>query len=84
MIPISRPTPFPLTVIPAKAGAQFWISEVKLDDTPLVRLALRAIHDANVRFGILPTQSSLRWDDEEWDFSRTYCIRVTESTLANF
>jgi hypothetical protein len=31
----------------------------------LLSLALRAIRCANVRFGILPAQSSLRWNDEQ-------------------
>jgi hypothetical protein len=40
-------------------------SKTELDYTRLLPRALRAIRCANVRFGILPTQSRLRWNDEQ-------------------
>jgi hypothetical protein len=40
-------------------------SKIKMDYSPHPRLALWAIRCANVRFGILPPQSSLRWNDEQ-------------------
>jgi hypothetical protein len=35
----------------------------ELDYSPHPRLAFQAIRFANVRFGILPSQSSFRWND---------------------
>jgi hypothetical protein len=48
-----------LIVIPAQAGIHFdlWITR------RILRLALRAIGFADVRFGILPSQSGLRRND---------------------
>jgi len=37
----------------------------ELDYAPLLRRALRAIRFANVRFGILPSQSGFRRNDEQ-------------------
>jgi hypothetical protein len=37
----------------------------ELDYARLLPRALRAIRCANVRFGILPPQPSLRWNDED-------------------
>ena len=39
-------------------------SKIKMADLRNHSLALRAIHDADVRFGILPSQSRFREDDE--------------------
>jgi len=36
-----------------------------MDDAPLLRRALRAIGFADVRYGILPSQSGLRRDDDQ-------------------
>jgi len=44
-----------------KAFALQETSKIKLDYTRLLPRALRAIRSANVRFGILPPQSGLRW-----------------------
>jgi len=62
-----RPSP----VIPAKAGIQrlcFYnrtprSARKALDDTPLLRRALRAIRFADVRSGILPPHSCFRRND---------------------
>lgn len=51
--------------MPAKSVSEYWISEVKLNDAPLLRLAHRAIRYANVRFESLPAQSGLRRDDND-------------------
>jgi hypothetical protein len=40
----------------------------ELDYARLLPRALRAIRYANVRSGILPPQSSLRWNDEQNGF----------------
>jgi hypothetical protein len=37
--------------------------QTKMDYAPLLRRALRAIRQANVRFGILPPQSRFRGND---------------------
>jgi len=39
--------------------------EQEPDYTRVLPRALRAIRYANVRFSILPSQSSLRWNDEQ-------------------
>jgi hypothetical protein len=57
----------PQAVIPAQAGIHFAFSvknRIKMDYTPLLRRALRAIRFANVRFGILPAQSRFRGNDD--------------------
>ncbi|HEX7324902.1 MAG TPA: hypothetical protein VF292_06070 [Rhodanobacteraceae bacterium] len=43
-----------MLVIPAEAGIQLAVAKIKMDYTPLLRRALRAIGLADVRFGILP------------------------------
>jgi uncharacterized protein len=60
----SQDRPYSLSVIPAQAGIQPPSHTIKMDDAPPQRLALRAIHDANDRSGILPAQSGLRRNDE--------------------
>ncbi|HEX7324869.1 MAG TPA: hypothetical protein VF292_05905 [Rhodanobacteraceae bacterium] len=55
-------------VVPAKAGIQVAVPKVKMDYPPLLRRALRAIGFADVRFGILPSQSRLRGNDELLDW----------------
>jgi hypothetical protein len=56
---------FRFAVIPAKAGIYVGLFSVaKMDDRPLLRPALRAIGYADVRSGILPSQSGFRRNDD--------------------
>jgi hypothetical protein len=56
-----------LIVIPALAGGHSAFSAMTMADAPLLRRALGAIRPADVRSGILPSQSGFRRDGKAAD-----------------
>jgi hypothetical protein len=73
MVAANNETAVILLVIPAKAGIQLLVLHFPREKKQqrhwitrrVPRLALRAIRFANVRFGILPSQSGLRRNDAQ-------------------
>ncbi|HEX7325601.1 MAG TPA: hypothetical protein VF292_09655 [Rhodanobacteraceae bacterium] len=66
-----------MLVILAKAGIQVVVPKLKMDYPPLLRRALRAIGFADVRFGIVPSQSGLRRNDEKDAVDQAFLGRRT-------